>query len=135
MRRGETDRAISPVDHHRSAVVTPRAADYHREFLINRWALLAAYLSHWSCERTTTSGKHHFAFTANFQLFHRPFPPPLPFFATIPLSPPSYHSLFSLSLSPYVVSAKFERDCSSLRGEVARLCGRPGRVDDPEVAR
>lgn len=132
MRRGETDRAISPVDHHRSAVVTPRAADYHREFLINRWALLAAYLSlgrasvRRRAESTTSRSPLIFNYSTDPSLLPSPF---------LPLSPPSYHSLFSLSLSPYVVSAKFERDCSSLRGEVARLCGRPGRVDDPEVAR
>lgn len=132
MRRGETDRAISPVDHHRSAVVTPRAADYHREFLINRWTLLAAYLSlgrasvRRRAESTTSRSPLIFNYSTDPSLLPSPF---------LPLSPPSYHSLFSLSLSPYVVSAKFERDCSSLRGEVARLCGRPGRVDDPEVAR
>lgn len=132
MSKGETDRAISPVDHHRSAVVTPRAADYHREFLINRWALLAAYLSlgrasvRRRAESTTSRSPLIFNYFTDPSLLPSPF---------LPLSPPSYHSLFSLSLSPYVVSAKFERDCSSLRGEVARLCGRPGRVDDPEVAR
>lgn len=74
---------------------------------------------------TTTSGKHHFAFTANFQLFHRPFS--LPSFSPFPFLPLYLYPYIFLSSPLFVLCTLYRPSLSGIvrvRKGAGRVVGR-----------